>query len=196
VYFRRFGESYLQDTGVYRVGKPRFIDKMPNNFRHIGLIHLMLPNARIIDARRDPMACCLSNFKQLFASGQQFTYSVDDITRYYRMYVDLMEHWDTALPGRILRIEHEAVVDDLEANVRRILDFCELEFEPDCIQFHQTKRTVHTASSEQVRQPINRDGVDQWRHYEPWLGPFKIALAWSEEKTSLSGSQSAAPAPL
>ena len=145
--------------------------------RHIGLIHLILPNAKIIDARREPMACCFSNFKQLFASGQQFTYSVDDITRYYRMYVDLMAHWDAALPGRILRVDHEAVVDDLETNVRRILDFCGLEFEPGCVEFHKTKRTVHTASSEQVRQPINRDGVDQWRNYEPWLGPFKIALA-------------------
>ena len=175
--FRRFGENYLNDTRVYRTATPRFIDKMPNNFRHLGLIHLMLPNAKIIDARRDPMACCFSNFKQLFASGQQFTYSVDDITRYYRMYVDLMAHWDAALPGRILRVDHEAVVDDLETNVRRILDFCGLEFEPGCVEFHKTKRTVHTASSEQVRQPINRDGVDQWRNYEPWLGPFKIALA-------------------
>ena len=105
---RRYAARYLQDTRVYRTGKPHFIDKMPNNFRHLGLIHLMLPNAKIIDARRDPMACCFSNYKQLFASGQQFTYSVDDITRYYRMYVDLMAHWDTALPGRILRVDHEA----------------------------------------------------------------------------------------
>jgi hypothetical protein len=149
---------------------------MPNNFRHLGLIHLMLPNARIIDARRDAMACCFSNLKQLFASGQQFTYSVDDISRYYRMYVDLMAHWDEALPGKILRIRHEDLVHDLESNVRRILDFCGLEFEPACIEFHKTRRTIHTASSEQVRQPINREGVDQWRHYEPWLGPLKIAL--------------------
>ncbi len=175
---RALGEEYIQRTRIQRkTDKPYFIDKMPNNFRHLGLIHLMLPNAKIIDARRDPMACCFSNFKQLFASGQQFTYSVDDITRYYRMYVDLMAHWDAALPGRILRVDHEAVVDDLETNVRRILDFCGLEFEPGCVEFHKTKRTVHTASSEQVRQPINRDGVDQWRNYEPWLGPFKIALA-------------------
>jgi tetratricopeptide (TPR) repeat protein len=174
--FKRFGEKYLSDTLIYRTGKPRFIDKMPNNFRHLGLIHLMLPNAKIIDARREPMACCFSNFKQLFASGQQFTYSVDDITRYYRMYVELMAHWDDALPGKILRVQHEDVVDDLETNVRRILDFCELEFEPSCVEFHKTQRAVHSASSEQVRQPINREGVDQWRHYEPWLGPFKIAL--------------------
>ena len=174
--FRRLGEKYLGDTRVYRTGKPRFIDKMPNNFRHLGLIHLILPNARIIDARRDPMACCFSNFKQLFASGQQFTYSIEDIARYYRMYMDLMTHWENVLPGKILRVEHESVVQDFETNVCRILDFCELEFEPGCIEFHKTKRTVHTASSEQVRRPLNREGVDQWRHYEPWLGPLKEAL--------------------
>jgi tetratricopeptide (TPR) repeat protein len=174
--FRRLGEKYLSDTRLYRTGKPRFIDKMPNNFRHLGLIHLILPNAKIIDARRDPMACCFSNFKQLFASGQQFTYSIEDIARYYRMYVDLMTHWENALPGKILRVEHESVVEDLERNVRRILDFCELEFEPGCMEFHKTERTVHSASSEQVRRPINREGVDQWRHYEPWLGPLKGAL--------------------
>jgi tetratricopeptide (TPR) repeat protein len=174
--FARLGEKYLRDTLVYRTCKPRFIDKMPNNFRHLGLIHLILPNAKIIDARREPMACCFSNFKQLFASGQQFTYSVDDITRYYRMYIELMAHWDSALPGRILRVQHEDVVDDLETQVRRVLDFCELDFEPACIEFHKNRRTVHTASSEQVRRPINRDGVDQWRHYEPWLGAFKVAL--------------------
>jgi predicted Zn-dependent protease len=174
--FERFAQGYLRDTSAYRTGKPRFIDKMPNNFRHLGLIHLMLPNARIIDARRDPMACCFSNFKQLFASGQQFTYSTDDITRYYRMYVELMEHWEYALPGKILRVHHEQVVDDLENSVRRILDFCGLEFEANCVEFHKTQRAVHSASSEQVRRPINRDGVDQWRHYEPWLGPLKVAL--------------------
>lgn len=174
--FRRFGEQYLTDTRVYRAGKPFFIDKMPNNFRHLGLIHLMLPNARIIDARREPIACCFSNFKQLFASGQQFTYSFDHIARYYRMYVDLMAHWDNALPGKVLRIQHEDVVADLEANVRRILEFCELEFEPACVDFHKTERRIHTASSEQVRRPINREGIDQWRNFEPWLGPLKTLL--------------------
>jgi tetratricopeptide (TPR) repeat protein len=174
--FGRFAAGYLRDTSAYRLGKPRFIDKMPNNFRHLGLIHLMFPNARIIDARREPMACCFSNFKQLFASGQQFTYSIEDITRYYRMYVELMEHWEYALPGRILRVHHERVVDDLESNVRRILDFCGLGFEANCVQFHKTQRAVNSASSEQVRRPINRDGVDQWRHFEPWLGPLKDAL--------------------
>ena len=172
----RYGEKYLADTRAYRMGKPFFIDKMPNNFRHLGLIHLILPNAKIIDARREPLACCFGNFKQLFASGQQFTYSIEDIARYYRMYLELMAHWDAALPGKILRIEHEYVVDDLEGNVRRILDFCQLDFEPACVEFHKTDRRVHTASSEQVRRPINRDGVDQWRHFEPWLESLKAAL--------------------
>jgi tetratricopeptide (TPR) repeat protein len=174
--FERLGEQYLSDTQVYRKGRPFFIDKMPNNFRHLGLIHLILPNAKIIDARRDPLACCFSNYKQLFASGQQFTYSFDDIARYYRMYVELMAHWDRALPGRILRIKHEDVVDDLESNVHRILEFCELEFEQGCLEFYKTQRAVHSASSEQVRRPLYRQGVDQWRHYEPWLGPLKEAL--------------------
>jgi tetratricopeptide (TPR) repeat protein len=174
--FLRLGEKYLSDTRVYRTGKPFFIDKMPNNFRHIGLIHLMLPNAKIIDARRDPMACCFSNLKQLFANGQEFTYAIDDIARYYRTYLDLMSHWDEVLPGRVLRVRHEDVVDDLEGNVRRILDFCGLEFEPACIEFHKTARSVRTASSEQVRRPIFREGLDQWRHYEQWLSPLKDAL--------------------
>jgi tetratricopeptide (TPR) repeat protein len=174
--FRRLGEKYLTDTRVYRTGKPRFIDKMPNNFRHIGLIHLMLPNAKIIDARREPMACCFGNFKQLFAQGQEFTYSIEDIARYYRTYLDLMRHWDSVLPGRVLRVLHEDVVGDLQGSVRRLLDHCELEFEPACVEFYKTERSVRTASSEQVRQPIYREGLDQWRNYEPWLGPLREAL--------------------
>ena len=174
--YRRLGEKYLSDTRIYRTGKARFIDKMPNNFRHIGLMHLMLPNARIIDARREPMACCFGNLKQLFASGQEFAYSVEDIARYYRTYLELMRHWDAVLPGRVLRVQHEDVVDDLAGNVRRLLDYCELEFEPACVEFHKTERSVRTASSEQVRQPIYREGLDQWRHYEPWLGPLREAL--------------------
>jgi tetratricopeptide (TPR) repeat protein len=174
--FRRLGERYLAETEVYRRGRPFFIDKMPNNFRHIGLIHLMLPNARIIDARREPMACCFSNLKQLFAQGQEFTYSVEDIARYYRTYLDLMAHWDVALPGRILRVRHEDVIDDLEGSVRRILDFCGLPFEQACVEFHRTERSVRTPSSEQVRQPIFRDGLDQWKRYEPWLAPLQAAL--------------------
>ncbi len=173
---RGLGEKYLATTRVYRTGKPLFIDKMPNNFRHLGLIHLMLPNAKIIDARREPMACCFSNFKQLFARGQEFTYSIEDIARYYRTYLELMWHWDRVLPGRVLRVQHEDVVDDLEGNVRRLLDFCNLEFEPQCVEFHKTQRNVRTASSEQVRQPIFREGLDHWTNFEQWLGPLQAAL--------------------
>ena len=173
---RALGEKYLADTRVYRAGQPYFIDKMPNNFRHVGLIHLMLPNAKIIDARREPMACCFGNLKQLYARGQEFVYSVTDIARYYRTYLELMEHWDAALPGRVLRVHHEDVVDDLEGSVRRILEYCELPFEPACLEFHRTERSIRTASSEQVRQPIFREGLDQWRRYEPWLGPLRAAL--------------------
>jgi hypothetical protein len=174
--FRQLGEKYLRDTRVYRGDKPYFIDKMPNNFRHLGLIHLMLPNAKIIDARREPMACCFSNLKQLFATGQEFTYSIEDIARYYRTYLDVMQHWDEVLPGRVLRVYHEDVVDDLEGNVRRILDFCSLPFEPACLEFHKTERSVRTASSEQVRRPIFRDGLDQWTKFEPYLTPLKKML--------------------
>jgi tetratricopeptide (TPR) repeat protein len=174
--FRRLGETYLAGTRAYRTDKPYFIDKMPNNFRHVGLIRLMLPNAKIIDARREPMACCFSNLKQLFASGQDFAYSIDDIARYYRTYLDLMQHWDGALPGRVLRVHYEDVVTDLEGSVRRILDHCGLPFEAACIDFHKSKRSVLTPSSEQVRQPIFRDGLDQWKAYERWLQPLREAL--------------------
>jgi tetratricopeptide (TPR) repeat protein len=173
---RRLGEKYLADTRAYRTGKSFFVDKNPNNFRHLGLVHLMLPNARIIDARREPMACCFSNLKQLFASGQEFTYGTEEIARYYRTYLELMRHWDQVLPGRILRVYHEDVVGDLEGNVRRMLEFCGLPFEPQCLVFHETQRSVRTASSEQVRQAINREGLEQWKHFEPWLGPLKEAL--------------------
>ena len=172
----KLGEKFLHDTRAYRIGAPHFIDKNPNNFRHIGLIHLMLPNAKIIDARREPMACCFSNFKQLFASGQEFTYSIEDIARYYRTYLELMEHWDAVLPGKVLRVWHEDVVDDLEGNERRLLEFCELDFEAACIEFYKNERSVRTASSEQVRQPIFREGLDQWKNFEPWLGTLKDAL--------------------
>jgi hypothetical protein len=149
---------------------------MPNNFAHIGLIHLVLPNARIIDARRHPMACCFSGFKQHFARGQNFTYSLDDIGRYYADYVALMAHFDQALPGRIHRVRYESMVDDTEAEVRRLLDYCRLPFEPQCLRFFENDRPVRTASSEQVRQPIYREGIDHWRNFEPWLGPLKDAL--------------------
>jgi hypothetical protein len=174
--FRRLGKRYLADTRVYRSDKPLFIDKMPNNFRHIGLIHLMLPHAKIIDVRREPMACCFSNLKQLFASGQEFTYGIEDIARYYRTYLDLMRHWDDVLPGRVLRVFYEDVVEDLEGSARRVLDFCGLEWEPACVEFYKTERSVHTASSEQVRQPIFRDELFKWQNYEPWLGALKHVL--------------------
>ncbi len=173
---RQLGEKYLEDTAIYRQGAPFFTDKMPNNFRHLGLIRLILPNARIIDARRHPMACCFSGYKQLFAEGQEFTYGLEQIGRYYRDYVELMEHWERVMPGRILRVHHEAVVEDLEREVRRLLDFCGLEFEPACLDFHKTDRVVRTASSEQVRQPLNTGGLEQWRAFEPWLDPLKQAL--------------------
>jgi hypothetical protein len=139
----------------------------------------------VIDARREPMACCFSNLKQLFAQGQEFTYSIDDIARYYRTYLRLMRHWDTALPAApgqapgqaaVLRVIHEDVIEDLEGSVRRLLAHCDLPFEPACLAFHQTRRAVRTPSSEQVRQPIYRDGLDQWRQFEPWLAPLRVAL--------------------
>jgi tetratricopeptide (TPR) repeat protein len=172
----RLGEKFLADTHVYRSGKPFFIDKNPNNFRHIGLISLMLPNARIIDARREPMACCFSNFKQLFAAGQEFTYGLEDIAHYYRSYIELMAHWDRVLPGKILHVQHEDVVADLEGNVRRLLEFCGLDYEPQCVEFYKTERSIRTASSEQVRQPIFKEGLTQWRNFEPFLGSLRRAL--------------------
>ena len=171
-----FGERFMEDTRTVRGQAPFFIDKMPNNFRHIALIHLILPNAKIIDARREPMACCFSGFKQLFAEGQEFTYGLREIGAYYREYVKLMRHWDKVLPGKILRVQHEDILDDFEAQVRRMLDFCSLPFEPQCLEFHKTARSVKTASSEQVRRPINTSGVDQWRPFDEFLGPLKEAL--------------------
>ena len=175
-YFRRFGEQYIEQTRVYRGDAPLFIDKMPNNFMHIGLIRLILPNAKVIDARRNPMACCFSCFKQLFGEGQEFTYGLAEVGRYYRTYVRLMDHWDEVLPGFVLRVMHEDVVDDLETQVRRMLDFCGLPFEEDCVHFHRTERNVRTPSSEQVRQPIFREGLDQWRRFEAHLEPLREAL--------------------
>ena len=171
------GEQYLERTRLHRkLGRPFFIDKMPNNFAHVGLIHLVLPNAKIIDARRHPLACCLSGFKQHFARGQNFSYSLEDLGRYYRDYVELMGHFDAALPGRVHRVIYEDLVDDTEHQVRRLLDYCGLPFEDACLRFFDNARPVRTASSEQVRQPIYRDGVEQWRHYEVWLDPLKAAL--------------------
>lgn len=175
--WRRLGERYLETTRVHRkTDRPFFIDKMPNNFSHLGLLHLMLPNARIIDARRHPLAACFSSFKQHFAIGQLFTYGLDNIGTYYRDYVELMAHFDAVLPGRVLRVHYERMVMDTEAEVRRLLKYCGLPFDPACLRFYETDRVVRTASSEQVRQPIYRDGVDHWRHYEPWLDPLKRIL--------------------
>ena len=175
--FRQLGERYVEETRVYRKSAaPYFIDKLPNNWEHVGLIHLMLPNARIIDVRRDPMGCCFSCFKQHFASGQDFAYDLRDLGRYYRDYVDLMTHFDEVLPGRIHRVDYSALVQDTESEVRRLLDHCGLPFEEACLRFYENERAVRTPSSEQVRSPIFRDALDQWRHYEPWLGPLKEAL--------------------
>jgi len=173
---RLLGEEYLERARVQRGGAAHFIDKMPNNFRHIGLLQLILPNARIIDARRHPMGACFSGFKQLFAQGQSFTYGLARIGRYYREYVRLMDHWDSVLPGKVLRVDYETVIDDTEGQVRRLLDFCGLPFEDACLDFHRTERAVRTASSEQVRQPIYREGLDQWRRFEPWLAELKTEL--------------------
>lgn len=174
---RQMGQAYLNSTRVQRVtDAPFFIDKMPNNFTHIGLIHLILPNARIIDARRHPMDCCFSGFKQLFASGQGFTYGQQRIGHYYRDYVELMNHWDEVLPGRVLRVQYEEMVADTENQVRRMLDYCGLPFEKACLNFHDNTRTVRTASSEQVRQPINTGGLGRWQPFDEWLGPLKETL--------------------
>ena len=171
-----FGKEFIDDTRIHRQGAPCFIDKMPNNFRHIGLIHLILPNAKLIDARRHPMACCFSGYKQLFAEGQEFTYDLTDAGLYYRDYVELMDHWDGVLPGKVLRVQYEDVVADTAAQVHRILDYCGLPYEDACVNFYETRRSVRTPSSEQVRQPIYTSGLEQWRNFEPWLEPLKTAL--------------------
>ncbi len=173
----RFGERYLAQTRIQRHSTaPFFIDKMPNNFAHLGLIHLALPNAKIIDARRHPLGCCFSAFKQHFARGQAFSYSLEELGRYYRDYVELMAHFDAVLPGHVHRVIYEHLIDDTEGEVRRLLGYCGLPFEPACLHFYENDRAVRTASSEQVRRPIYRDGIDQWRHFEAWLGPLKAAL--------------------
>jgi Tfp pilus assembly protein PilF len=174
---RALGERYIERTRVHRkTGRPHFIDKMPNNFLHVAMIHLALPNAKIVDARRHPMACCFSNFKQHYARGQRFSYDLTDMGRFYADYVELMAHFDAVLPGRIHRAYYERVVDDTEAEVQRLLDYLGLPFERACLHFHENDRPVRTASSEQVRQPIYRDGMVLWRRFEPWLDPLKAAL--------------------
>jgi len=173
----RLGERYLEQTRVQRkTSAPYFIDKMPNNWAHLGLIHLILPNAKVIDARRHPMSCCFSAYKQHFARGQRYSYDLDDLGRYYRDYLELMAHFDHLLPGRVHRVIYERMVEDTEAEVRRLLDYCGLPFEDDCLRFYENDRAVRTASSEQVRQPIYRDALDQWTNYRPWLEPLQRAL--------------------
>ncbi|HEY2463577.1 MAG TPA: sulfotransferase [Steroidobacteraceae bacterium] len=171
------GERYLDQTRPNRIGgTPYFIDKLPSNFLHIGLIQLILPNARIIDARRSALACCFANFKQHFQAGVWFSYNLDDIGRFYRSYVELMESYDRVLPRRVHRVQYERLVSDFESEVRKLLQYCGLPFEEQCLRFHETQRVVQTASSEQVRRPLFAESVDQWRNFEPWLGELKQAL--------------------
>jgi tetratricopeptide (TPR) repeat protein len=175
--FAALGEAYLEATLAHRkLGRPSFIDKLPNNFQHIGLIQLILPNSKIIDARRHPLGACFSAFKQHFAQGQTFSYDLQDLGAYYRDYVELMNHFNRVLPGRVHRVIYEDLVEDTEAEVRRLLDYCGLPFEEACLRFYENDRSVRTVSSEQVRQPIYREGLDQWRRYEPWLDPLKRSL--------------------
>jgi tetratricopeptide (TPR) repeat protein len=185
---RQLGEEYLARTRVHRkLGRPFFIDKMPNNFFHVGLIRLILPNAKVIDARRNPMACCFSCFKQHFARGQSFTYGLEDIGRYYADYVSLMAHYDAVLPGRVHRVIYEDMVADPERETRALLAYCGLPFEPACLRFYENDRAVRTASSEQVRMPIFADGLEQWRNYEPWLGALREALSSGEPASETRG---------
>jgi tetratricopeptide (TPR) repeat protein len=170
------GRRYLEETAPLRSGRAHFTDKLPNNFSHIGLITAILPRAIVIDARRHPMDACFSTFKQHFAEGQTFSYDLTDLGRYYRCYLSLMDHWDAVLPGRILRVQYEEVVREPEANIRRLLAHCGLPFEPDCLNFHATRRAVRTASAEQVRQPLYTSGVGYWRHFARELEPLRRAL--------------------
>ncbi len=171
------GQDFLSRTQIQRkAGKPYFIDKLPNNWLYAGFIHLILPKAKIIDARRDPMDCCFSNFKQHFARGQAFSYGLEDMGRYYSDYVRLMRHFDQVLPSRVHRVIHERLIEAPEDQIRRLLDYLGLPFEAACLNFHQTQRAVRTASSEQVRRPLNRDGIGQWRAFETWLDPLKAVL--------------------
>jgi hypothetical protein len=175
---RAMGEEYLERTRVQRrLGRPFFVDKMPNNWLHAGFIHLILPNATIIDARRHPMACCFSAWKQHFARGQYFSSDLAEVGRYYADYVALMTHMDAVLPGRVHRLVHERLVDDSETEIRRLLDRLGLPFDQACLEFYKNDRAVRTPSSEQVRRPISKEGVDQWRNYEQWLAPLIAELS-------------------
>jgi len=173
----QLGREYLKRAGVQRrTDRPFFIDKLPNNWLFVPFIQLVLPNAKIIDARRHPLGCCFSNFRQHFARGQAFTYDLDHVGRYYADYVRLMAHLDAVLPGHVHRVIYERIVDDTETEVRALLDYCGLEFEPGVLEFYKTERAVRTASSEQVRKPIYREATEEWRAYEPHLGALKTAL--------------------
>jgi tetratricopeptide (TPR) repeat protein len=182
---RALGRQYLEQTRIQRkTAKPFFIDKMPNNFLHTGLIRLILPNAKIIDARRHPMACCFSGFKQQFAEGHRYSYSLEDLGRFYREYIDLMAHFDRVAAGKVHRVIYERVIEDTEAEVRRLLAYCGLEFESECLRFYENDRPVRTPSAQQVRQPIYREGMEHWRNYEPWLEPLERALGDALERYS------------
>jgi tetratricopeptide (TPR) repeat protein len=180
--FAGLGRRYIDETAPIRSGRPRFIDKMPNNFSHVGLIHAMLPNATIIDVRRHPMDSCFSTYKQHFADGQSFSYDLDDLGRYFRCYLSLMDHWDQVLPGKVLHLQYEELVREPETNIRRLLTHCGLDFEPACLAFHETKRPVRTASAEQVRQPLYASGIGYWKHFEAQLEPLRRALGDSMER--------------
>ena len=170
------GKGFIEDTKMHRKDAPMFTDKMPNNFRHIGLIHLIMPNAKIIDARRYPLDCCFSMFKQLFAQGQEFSYGLAEAGSYYKSYVKLMNHWDEVLPNKILRVNNEDIIEDLEGQVKRMLEFLEVPYDEECISFYETDRSVRTASSEQVRRPINKEGMERWKPYSKHLKPLINSL--------------------
>jgi tetratricopeptide (TPR) repeat protein len=174
--FAMLGRRYIEETAPIRRGRAHFIDKMPNNFSHVGLIHAMLPKAIIIDVRRHPMDSCFSTYKQYFAEGQSFSYDLEDLARYYRCYLRLMDHFDEVLPGKVLHLRYEELVRDPETNIRRLLNHCRLDFEAACLAFHETKRPVRTASAEQVRQPLYASGVGYWKHFEPQLEPLRRVL--------------------
>jgi len=176
------GRRYIEETAPLRRGRERFTDKLPNNFSHVGLIHAILPRATVIDARRHPMDSCFSTFKQHFAEGQTFSYDLQDLGRYYRCYLALMDHWDAVLPGKVLHLQYEELVRNPEANIRRLLEHCRLPFEAACLSFHETQRSVRTASAEQVRQPLYTSGVGYWRHFATELEPLRRALGDSLER--------------
>jgi tetratricopeptide (TPR) repeat protein len=185
--FELLGRRYIEETAPIRTGRRHFIDKMPNNFSHVGLVRCMLPKAIVIDVRRHPMDSCFSTYKQYFAEGQSFSYDLTDLGRYYRCYLALMDHWDEVLPGKVLHVSYEELVREPEINIRRLLTHCGLDFQPACLSFHQTKRPVRTASAEQVRQPMYSTGIGYWRHFESELEPLRAALGDCLDRFAHSG---------